>query len=71
MGIRPPKTIVEKADEYDVCAELRKIVKQVPKKETVLLPAIRPSKWFYGTIETSFETVKIHKLLQFIADMIE
>ena len=69
MGIRPPK--INGKEPFDVCEALRKIVKQTPKNETVLMPAVKPSQWWDSTIEAEFEKVKIHKLLQFIADMIE
>ena len=65
------KTIKKMIGGYDVCAELRKIVKQVPRKDTVSMPYLPVSGWLNGTIEPHFEEVKIHKLLQFIADMIE
>jgi len=58
-------------DEIDVCKALRDIVKQVPKSDMVLVPAGKPSQWWDCTVELEFEKVEIHKLLQFIADMIE
>jgi len=57
--------------DFDICAELRKLAKMQPKRETVLLPMCNVSDWWNVEIEPDYEPVKISKLLQFIADMIE
>ena len=57
--------------EFDIPQELRILADGVPEDETVLLPAIKPSQWWDATVEADFEPVKIAKLLQFIADMME
>ncbi|KKN22353.1 hypothetical protein LCGC14_0916190 [marine sediment metagenome] len=71
MNVRVPKT--EGKEPYDACKALRDIVKQMPERETVLLPNTKPNQWWDGKDKTDqdFETVNVHKLLQFIADMIE
>ena len=67
------ETIKKMIGGFDACKALRKIAKQVPERETVLLPNAKPNQWWDGKDKTeqNFETVNVQKLLQFIADMIE
>jgi len=65
------KKDIEKYLGFDICAELRRLAQKQPKRETVLLPACKASDWWKCDVEVDFEPVKISKLLQFLADMIE